>query len=82
MLRARDVQTYTSLYFRKLKGVPLSPEEKVREEKRREEWNAVSNQTEERLSPLWERLKAASPTAQIESIYKHEGSKRTQVESI
>lgn len=34
LLRARDVQTYTSLYFRKLKGIPLSPEEKVREESR------------------------------------------------
>lgn len=27
--RARDAQTYTSLYFRRLKGVPLSPEEEV-----------------------------------------------------
>lgn len=34
VLRARDIQTYTSLYFRKLKGVPLSPEEKVRDEER------------------------------------------------
>lgn len=27
--RARDAQTYTSLYFRRLKGIPLSPEEEV-----------------------------------------------------
>lgn len=27
--RARDAQTYTSLYFRRLKGVPLSPQEEV-----------------------------------------------------
>ncbi len=27
--RARDVQTYTSLYLRRLKGVPLSPQEEV-----------------------------------------------------
>lgn len=27
--RARDAQTYTSLYFRKLKAVPLTPQEEV-----------------------------------------------------
>lgn len=27
--RARDSLTYTSLYFRRLKGVPLSPQEEV-----------------------------------------------------
>lgn len=27
--RARDAQTYTSLYFRRLKEIPLSPEEEV-----------------------------------------------------
>lgn len=27
--RARDAQTYTSLYFRKLKGLQLSPQEEV-----------------------------------------------------
>lgn len=32
VVRARDIQTYTSLYFRKLKGVPLSLEEKVPDE--------------------------------------------------
>ncbi|XP_077570887.1 intermembrane lipid transfer protein VPS13D isoform X2 [Stigmatopora nigra] len=35
--RARDVQTYTSLYFRKLKGVPLSPQEEREIERVEEE---------------------------------------------
>uniref|UniRef100_A0A3Q3FFG1 Vacuolar protein sorting 13 homolog D n=1 Tax=Labrus bergylta TaxID=56723 RepID=A0A3Q3FFG1_9LABR len=40
--RARDAQTYTSLYFRRLKGVPLSPqEERVEEEQTLEELQSL-----------------------------------------
>ncbi|XP_054629816.1 intermembrane lipid transfer protein VPS13D isoform X1 [Dunckerocampus dactyliophorus] len=46
--RARDVQTYTSLYFRKLKGVPLSPQEESELERVEEE------QTLEELQSLRE----------------------------
>ncbi|XP_038577495.1 vacuolar protein sorting-associated protein 13D isoform X3 [Micropterus salmoides] len=35
--RARDAQTYTSLYFRRLKGVPLSPQEESELERVEEE---------------------------------------------
>lgn len=46
--RARDAQTYTSLYFRKLKGVPLSPQEESELERVEEE------QTVEELQSLRE----------------------------
>ncbi|XP_030278179.1 vacuolar protein sorting-associated protein 13D isoform X1 [Sparus aurata] len=46
--RARDTQTYTSLYFRKLKGVPLSPQEESELERVEEE------QTLEELQSLRE----------------------------
>ncbi|XP_049609013.1 intermembrane lipid transfer protein VPS13D isoform X3 [Syngnathus scovelli] len=46
--RARDAQTYTSLYFRKLKGVPLSPQEESEIERVEEE------QTLEELQSLRE----------------------------
>lgn len=46
--RARDAQTYTSLYFRRLKGIPLSPEEEDELERVEEE------QTLEELQSLRE----------------------------
>ncbi|XP_041656068.1 vacuolar protein sorting-associated protein 13D isoform X2 [Cheilinus undulatus] len=46
--RARDAQTYTSLYFRRLKGVPLSPQEESELERVEEE------QTLEELQSLRE----------------------------
>ncbi|CAJ1055202.1 vacuolar protein sorting-associated protein 13D isoform X2 [Xyrichtys novacula] len=46
--RARDAQTYTSLYFRRLKGVPLSPQEECELERVEEE------QTLEELQSLRE----------------------------
>ncbi|XP_019746384.1 vacuolar protein sorting-associated protein 13D isoform X5 [Hippocampus comes] len=46
--RARDAQTYTSLYFRKLKGIPLSPQEESEIERVEEE------QTLEELQSLRE----------------------------
>ncbi|XP_053704503.1 intermembrane lipid transfer protein VPS13D [Synchiropus splendidus] len=35
--RARDAQTYTSLYFHRLKGIPLSPQEEIEIERVEEE---------------------------------------------
>ncbi|XP_074499141.1 intermembrane lipid transfer protein VPS13D isoform X2 [Sebastes fasciatus] len=46
--RARDAQTYTSLYFRRLKGIPLSPQEEDELERVEEE------QTLEELQSLRE----------------------------
>ncbi|XP_070696419.1 intermembrane lipid transfer protein VPS13D [Pempheris klunzingeri] len=46
--RARDTQTYTSLYFRRLKGIPLSPQEESELERVEEE------QTLEELQSLRE----------------------------
>uniref|UniRef100_A0A671WLN2 Vacuolar protein sorting 13 homolog D n=1 Tax=Sparus aurata TaxID=8175 RepID=A0A671WLN2_SPAAU len=76
--RARDTQTYTSLYFRKLKGVPLSPQEeleRVEEEQTLEElqslreivhdWFRKQEEIAENLREPSSDPKPSSPTTSI-----------------
>ncbi|XP_077367984.1 intermembrane lipid transfer protein VPS13D isoform X2 [Festucalex cinctus] len=78
--RARDAQTYTSLYFRKLKGVPLSPQEeseidRVEEEQTLEElqslreivhdWFRKQEEIVENVRETSNDPQACSPTASI-----------------
>ncbi|XP_059188288.1 intermembrane lipid transfer protein VPS13D [Centropristis striata] len=51
--RARDAQTYTSLYFRRLKGVPLSPQEEYELERVEEEQTLEELQTLREIVHDW-----------------------------
>ncbi|XP_029689291.1 vacuolar protein sorting-associated protein 13D isoform X3 [Takifugu rubripes] len=78
--RARDAQTYTSLYFRRLKGIPLSPEEedeleRVEEEQTLEElqslrdivqdWFRKQEEIAENVREPNSDVPLASPTASV-----------------